>query len=37
MLTLLTLAALFGLYRLAHAAIATLRRVPHSNDDLVFF
>ena len=37
MLTVVFLAALFGLYRLATAALASLRALPHGNDDMVFF
>ena len=37
MLVLLSLAALLGGWRLADAVLDTLRRLPRSNDDLVFF
>lgn len=37
MLALLALAAAFGGWRLARAALLSLRRLPRSNDDLVFF
>jgi hypothetical protein len=37
MLTLLSLAALAGGWRVARAALEALRRLPRSNDDLVFF
>jgi hypothetical protein len=37
MLALLSLAALVGGWRLAGAVLEQLRRLPRSNDDLVFF
>lgn len=37
MLTVFALAALYGLYRAANAAVASLRDLPRSNDDMVFF
>jgi hypothetical protein len=37
MLSLLLLAALAGGCRATRAALATLRRLPRSNDDFVFF
>jgi hypothetical protein len=37
MLALITLAALWGGWRLTRAALQTLRGLPRSNDDLVFF
>lgn len=37
MLTLLALAALYGGWRAARAVLETLRRLPRSNDDLIFF
>lgn len=37
MLALLTLAAVCGGWRLAGAALQALRRLPRSNDDLIFF
>ena len=37
MVTLLTLAALYGSWRTLRAAIATLGELPRSNDDMVFF
>lgn len=37
MLTVFALAALYGLYRVTTAALASLRALPHSNDDMVFF
>lgn len=37
MLALLTLAALYGGWRAVRAALQALRRLPRSNDDMVFF
>ena len=37
MLALLTVAALYGGWRAWRAASETLRRLPRSNDDMVFF
>jgi hypothetical protein len=37
MLTLLTLAVLYGGWRGTRALIETLRRLPRSNEDMVFF
>jgi hypothetical protein len=37
MLSLLILVALYGGWRAARAAMEALRRLPRSNDDLVFF
>jgi hypothetical protein len=37
MLALLTLALLYGAWRGTRAAIETLRRLPRSNEDMVFF
>ena len=37
MLILLGLALLWGALRATHALLRVLRRVPRSNDDLVFF
>jgi hypothetical protein len=37
MLTLLSLAALYGGWRAASALLDILRRLPRSNDDMVFF
>lgn len=37
MLILLSLAALVGGWRIACAALDALRRLPRSNDDLIFF
>ncbi|MCE3271305.1 MAG: hypothetical protein K0S57_1702 [Ramlibacter sp.] len=37
MIALLSLAALYGAWRLASAALDAVRRLPRSNDDLVFF
>ena len=37
MLALLTLAALYGGWRVTRAALDALRRLPRSNEDLVFF
>jgi hypothetical protein len=37
MLALLSLAALYGAWRLGRATYDSLRRLPRSNDDLVFF
>lgn len=37
MLPLLTLALLYGGWRIVRAAVEALRRLPRSNDDMVFF
>jgi hypothetical protein len=37
MFTLLTLLAAYGGWRAVRAALETLRRLPRSNDDMVFF
>ena len=37
MLTLLSLLALYGGWRATRAVLEMLRRLPRSNDDLVFF
>lgn len=37
MLIVLTLAAGYGAWRIAAAAVQAVRRLPRSNDDLVFF
>jgi hypothetical protein len=37
MLTLLSLLALYGGWRAARAVLQTLRRLPRSNDDFIFF
>jgi hypothetical protein len=37
MLIILTLAAILGGWRIARAAIESLRELPRSNDDMVFF
>lgn len=37
MLALLSLIALYGGWRAARALLETLRRLPRSNDDLIFF
>jgi hypothetical protein len=37
MLALLSLLALYGSWRTARGALDTLRRLPRSNDDFVFF
>ena len=37
MLSLLIVAALYGGWRATRALLDTLRRLPRSNDDLVFF
>jgi hypothetical protein len=37
MLILLALVAAYGGWRLARATLASLRSLPRSNDDLVFF
>jgi len=37
MLALLSLIALYGSWRAARALLETLRRLPRSNDDLIFF
>lgn len=37
MLMILALAAVYGGWRAARAAIESLRDLPHSNDDMVFF
>lgn len=37
MLALLSVAAVYGGWRLTRAAFALLRSLPRSNDDLVFF
>lgn len=37
MLTVLALAALYGGYRLVRAALASLRALPQSNEDMIFY
>jgi hypothetical protein len=37
MFTVLTLAACYGAWRLGRAAIESLRRLPRSNHDMIFF
>ena len=37
MLTLLTLSAAYAGWRLTRAALEVLRRLPGSNDDMIFF
>jgi hypothetical protein len=37
MLVLLTLAGLYAGWRISRAALASLRSLPRSNDDMVFF
>lgn len=37
MLSILSLAALYAGWRIGRAALAALRELPRSNDDLVFF
>jgi hypothetical protein len=37
MLTVLALAGLYAGWRIAAAALDAVRRLPHSNDDMVFF
>jgi hypothetical protein len=37
MIALLSLAVVYGAWRVARATLDTVRRVPRSNDDLVFF
>jgi hypothetical protein len=37
MIALLSIAALYGGWRIASAAIDAVRRLPRSNDDLIFF
>ena len=37
MLIVLTLAAAYGAFRLTRAAVGSLRDLPRSNDDMVFF
>jgi hypothetical protein len=37
MLSVLALAALYGGWRAVRALLATLRYLPHDNDDMVFF
>jgi len=37
MIALLSIAALYGGWRVASAALDAVRRLPRSNDDLVFF
>lgn len=37
MIAILSLAVLYGAWRVAGAALDALRRLPRSNDDLVFF
>jgi hypothetical protein len=37
MLTLLSLAALYGGWRIARCAFDAVRRLPRCNDDMVFF
>lgn len=37
MLALLSFAALYGAWRIGRAAFEVLRRIPRSNEDLIFF
>ncbi len=37
MLTVLIIAAVYGAYRVARAAIASLRDLPRSNEDMIFY
>ena len=37
MFTLLILAAAYGGWRVVRAALESLRRLPRSNDDMIFF
>ena len=37
MIAVLSLAALYGAWRVVRAAVDAVRRLPRSNDDLVFF
>ena len=37
MLIVFTFAAAYGAYRIVRAAVASLRELPRSNDDMVFF
>jgi hypothetical protein len=37
MLTVLTLAATYGAWRLTRAAVASLRQLPRRNEDMVLF
>jgi hypothetical protein len=37
MFTLLILAAAYGVWRVTHVALDSLRSLPHSNDDMIFF
>ena len=37
MLTVLILAACYGGWRLTRAALESLRRLPRTNDDMIFF
>lgn len=37
MITILSLAAFYSAWRIAGAALDAVRRLPRSNDDLVFF
>jgi hypothetical protein len=37
MLTILIIAALYGGYRVARAALESLRALPQSNEDMVFY
>lgn len=37
MLIVFTLAAAYGAWRISSAALASLRHLPRSNDDMVFF
>lgn len=37
MIALVSVAALYGAWRLASAALDAVRRLPRRNDDLVFF
>jgi hypothetical protein len=37
MIAVLTLAALYGGWRIVSAALEAVRRLPRSNDDLIFF
>ncbi len=37
MLIVFILASLYGVWRITHAAIDSLRDLPHRNEDMVFF
>lgn len=37
MLTVFVLAAVYGGYRVVRAALASLRALPQSNDDMIFY